>query len=83
MGKVPYDTLSASIEDAFVAAAGGGGGGVGGTTIAGVTAQVLYAPVDGCTAPAPAVPAAHASTKRRMARRRLLQSTATDGTALR
>jgi len=52
MGKAPYNTLSAeriaSIEAAFVAAAGGGGG--GGTTIAGVAAQVLYAPVDGSTA---------------------------------
>jgi hypothetical protein len=87
MGKVPYDydSLSAariaSIESAFVAAASGGGGGGGGTTIADVTARVLYAPIDGSTAPAPAVPAAHASTKRRMSRRRLLQSTATDGTA--
>ena len=52
MGKAPYDTLSAariaSIEAAFVAAAGGGGG--GGAALSGVTAQVLYAPVDGSTA---------------------------------
>jgi hypothetical protein len=52
MGNAPYDTLSAariaSIEGAFVAAAGGGGG--GGASLSGITAQVLYAPVDGSTA---------------------------------
>jgi hypothetical protein len=54
MGKAPYDTLSAAriarVEAAFVAAAGGGGGWDGATTIVGVAAQVLYAPMDGSTA---------------------------------
>jgi len=44
------------------------------------TSQQLWTRVRPCsTAPAPAVPAAHASTKRRMSRRRLLQSTGAAG----
>jgi len=77
MGKAPFDTLSAgqlaSIEAAFRRAAGGG------VSIAGVTARVMYAPVDGSTAPVPAIPAAQTSTTRRLSRRRLLQSSGTGG----